>query len=119
MPAIPFGQLLVNNALPPQYRDYQRVLDGKGMEALLSDIAANHPDQYADTAKKLSDVGREVDYLEGDTLTLDDNISPIERKSLFKHVRDQMRAIQSSSMTDKEKDDARQPSVSITKTVRF
>lgn len=106
MPAIPFGQLLINNALPPQYRDYKRVLDGKGMEALLSDVAANHPEQYAEMAQKISDVGREVSYLEGETLSLDDNISPIERKSLFKHVRDQMRTIQSSDMSDKEKDAA-------------
>ena len=106
MPAIPFGQLLVNNALPPQLRDYSRRLDGKGLDALLAEVATNHPDQYAEVAKKLSDIGREVDYLEGDTLGLDDNLPTTNRKPLFQIARRQAKAIESSGMDDKEKQEA-------------
>lgn len=54
------GQLLVNQALPEDMRDHARVLDKKGMNALLRELAEKHPDKYVEVSKKLSDVGRTV-----------------------------------------------------------
>ncbi len=54
------GQILVNNALPDDMRDHDRVLDKKGINGLLKDLAEKHPDKYAEVSKKLSDVGRTV-----------------------------------------------------------
>ena len=39
------GQLLVNDALPEEMRDYGRVLDKKGLTALLQEVAQKHPEQ--------------------------------------------------------------------------
>ena len=59
------GQLLVNDALPAEMRDYTRVMDKKTIGKLLKELAEKHPDQYRDVAKKLSDVGRDVAYTSG------------------------------------------------------
>lgn len=54
------GQFLINEALPEPLRDYNRVLDKKGMQALLRDVAQKHPEQYREVSKKLADIGRET-----------------------------------------------------------
>jgi DNA-directed RNA polymerase subunit beta' len=59
------GQLITNEALPEEYRDYSRTLDGKGVKALLERVAQNHPDQYKQIVKRLSDVGRDLAYATG------------------------------------------------------
>jgi len=56
---------MVNEALPPAMRDYTRVLDKKGVQDLLREIAEKHPDKYREVAKKLSDIGRDVSYAAG------------------------------------------------------
>jgi hypothetical protein len=59
------GQLLVNDALPPDMQDYTRLMDKKGIGKLLRELVDKHPDQYRDVAKRLSDVGRDVAYTSG------------------------------------------------------
>lgn len=59
------GQLMVNSVLPKQLRDYTRTLDKKGVKKLLRQIADEHPEQYREIAKRLSDVGRDVAYATG------------------------------------------------------
>lgn len=54
------GQLLINNALPERLRDYNRVLDKKGMTELLRTVALEHPEDYREISKKLADIGREA-----------------------------------------------------------
>lgn len=54
------GQILVNDTLPEDLRDYGRVLDKKGMNDLLRRLAQQHPEKYADVSKKLNDIGRTV-----------------------------------------------------------
>ena len=56
------GQLLINNALPADLRDYNRVLTKKNMTALATSIAKNYPDRYREITKDLQDVGRETSY---------------------------------------------------------
>lgn len=51
------GQLLINDALPEELRDDQRVLDKKGMTALLRDVALRHPDRYKEVSHRLAEVG--------------------------------------------------------------
>jgi DNA-directed RNA polymerase subunit beta' len=53
------GQFLVNNALPKEMRDYDRVLDKKGLMALLQDVAENRPEEYRDISFALNEVGKE------------------------------------------------------------
>jgi DNA-directed RNA polymerase subunit beta' len=59
------GQLLVNQALPADLRDYGRVLDKKGAGDLLQLVAERHPEKYRDISKKLMDIGREVGSYSG------------------------------------------------------
>jgi DNA-directed RNA polymerase subunit beta' len=59
------GQLLINEALPRDMRDYNRELDKKGVSALLRDVADKYPDRYRDVAKQLSDVGRDAAFTTG------------------------------------------------------
>lgn len=51
------GQLLINDALPEDMRDYQRTLDKKGLSALLRELAEKHPDKYKEVSHKLSQIG--------------------------------------------------------------
>jgi hypothetical protein len=59
------GQLLVQDALPPDLQRYGTVLDKKTTESLLSDIIEKHPDQYRPVVHKLMQVARESAYLSG------------------------------------------------------
>lgn len=52
------GQLLVNDALPEELRDYNRTLDKKGVASLYHKLATQHPEKYREVAKKLSDIAR-------------------------------------------------------------
>jgi len=59
------GQLLVQEALPPELRRYGTVLDKGTTEKLLQDIIDKRPEQYRDTVHKLMQVARESAYLSG------------------------------------------------------
>lgn len=74
------GQLLVNEALPEDLRDYQRKMDKKGLQETLRLAADKHPEQYRDIVKNLSDVGRDVSTFEGSSISLDD-LRPAEIKN--------------------------------------
>jgi hypothetical protein len=52
------GQIQVNKSLPENLRDYERVLDAKGLSQLLSRLAIENPDSYRETTKKLMDISR-------------------------------------------------------------
>ena len=52
------GQLLVNEALPPEMRDYNRVLTGKELKAVLQQVAREHPERYRDISFKLNQIGQ-------------------------------------------------------------
>lgn len=62
------GQLMVNEALPAELRDYNRVLDGEGVEKLFQNLAERYgkdPRIYADVVQKLADIGRKTAYRTG------------------------------------------------------
>lgn len=56
------GQILINDALPEDLRDYNRVLTKKDMAKLATELAQKHPDKYRDVMKRLHDVGRDAAY---------------------------------------------------------
>lgn len=59
------GQLMANETLPEDMRDYERVLDKKGIKNLLQEVAEKYPDKYRDISKRLSDVGRDAAFTTG------------------------------------------------------
>lgn len=59
------GQFLINEELPEELRDYNRVLDKKGIGDLLRQIAQDKPDQYRRISHRLNQIGRQASYLSG------------------------------------------------------
>jgi DNA-directed RNA polymerase subunit beta' len=59
------GQLLINEALPPDLRDYTRKLDSKGLKALAEQLVSRDPDTYREVMQRLTLVGRDVAYSTG------------------------------------------------------
>lgn len=59
------GQFLLNEALPSELRDYNRVLDKSNINKLFNQIADKHPDKYKDIAKNYYDIARESAYTTG------------------------------------------------------
>jgi len=59
------GQVLINRALPKELRDYQRILDAKGIKQLLREVAERFPDRYREIAHDLMQVARRVAYETG------------------------------------------------------
>lgn len=66
------GQVLVNDALPPRFRDYGRVMDSKGIEKVLEEIAREAPGEYAGVTKRLMDVGNAAAFDTGTTIRMSD-----------------------------------------------
>jgi hypothetical protein len=56
------GQILINDALPPDMRDHERVLTKKKMGELATQLAEKYPDQYRQVMKKLHDIGKDASY---------------------------------------------------------
>ena len=51
------GQIVLNEALPEDLRDYNRVLDKKGLAELLRQAAVRHPRDYPRISRALSEAG--------------------------------------------------------------
>ena len=66
------GQVLVNDALPPRFRNYERVMDSKGIETVLEEIAREAPEEYAGVTKRLMDVGNAAAFDTGTTIRMSD-----------------------------------------------
>jgi hypothetical protein len=101
------GQLLVNESLPEQYRDYNRVLDGKTVQKILQDIAEKDPDSYKPVLKKLFDVGRDVAYTTGGfSFGLDSLSTAVASKKTNLEIRAKVKQIQKDpTLDDKAKND--------------
>jgi hypothetical protein len=56
---------MLNDALPEDMRDYERVLDKKNMGALATQLAKKYPDKYRDVMKKIHDISRDAAYTTG------------------------------------------------------
>ncbi len=96
------GQVLINEALPADMRDYNRVLDKKTMGALATQLAKQHPDDYRDTMKRLHDVALDAAYTtNGLSVGLNDIKPSLAAKHTQLHVRQQLQRI----LADKTLDD--------------
>lgn len=59
------GQLLINESLPEELRDYNRVLDKDSTSELFQKLAEQHPHKYREVSKRLSDIGYQAAYTTG------------------------------------------------------
>lgn len=95
------GQLLINSALPPDLRDYERVLTKKNMIALGTEIAKRYPDKYREITRNLQDVGRETSYTTNGLSVGLDAIRPTVSALKKQHeVKQQLRAILADRAAD-------------------
>lgn len=77
------GQLLVNEALPPDMRDYGRTVDKKSMAELATKVAEQHPDKYKDVMYKLQSTGADVAHITGSSFRLSDlELSPAAKQKM-------------------------------------
>jgi DNA-directed RNA polymerase subunit beta' len=75
------GQLLVNEVLPPDLRDYHRTIDKKSIRLLLREVAASYPEQYNEIASKLMNLGAEVSTTYGNEASVSLNSLKIGEQS--------------------------------------
>lgn len=97
------GQILVNDSLPEEMRDYTRVMSSDAADDVLAEVARKYPDRYKDISKKLMGLGREASFVEGATLSLSDMRTLVpERAELIQHVREQTRKILADKNLDND-----------------
>jgi len=80
------GQVLVNDALPPRFRDYDRVMDSKGIENVLESIAREAPEEYSAVTKRLMDVGNAAAFDTGTTIRLSDLKPAYDKRPLLQAI---------------------------------
>lgn len=99
------GQLLLNEILPPDLRDYNRPITKKSLQALLREVATKYPDRYNDIAKQLMDLGGEVVTVHGNeaSLSLDNLKVGTGVTELRKKLRSSVNAVLASNLSDDEK----------------
>lgn len=101
------GQILVNDCLPPEFRDYTRVMDSNGLEDLLQRVAKESPEKYREITKKLMDAGDEAAFDNGVTLRLSDCETGFDKKPYLKIVADAEKAIDNDkNLSDVERNKA-------------
>lgn len=99
------GQLLLNDALPEDMRDYNRVLDKKTMSEVATDLAKRYPDKYRDVMKKIHDVAHSTAYSTGGlSFSLKNIRSTLAAQTAAVKVRQQLKQILAdTNLSDKER----------------
>lgn len=88
------GQLMINEALPPEMRDYDRVLTKKTMSNVATELAQKHPEKYREVMKRLHDIGRDAGYTtNGLSFGLKDIKPTLAARHVQLRVQNQMRDI--------------------------
>lgn len=95
--------LLVNSVLPKDLRDPLMSLDKKSLDALLANVARQHPEQYSTIVQAISNAGRRAAYWQGETLTLADMKPVIEKEAILAKMDAELDAINASDTGDDEK----------------
>lgn len=102
--ATTIGQIIVNEALPEKYRNYERTLGDSELNSLLEEIIRNDPDKYNEVASKLMRIGNKAAFEEGTTLRLSDIAPPFDRSGMYKELdRIEDKIYADKTMTDEQK----------------
>lgn len=81
------GQLLINDVLPEDVRDDRRVLDKKGLTALLREVAHKHPDRYRDVVHALNRLGADFATTTGVSFSIKDFLPSDAKKRIAADAR--------------------------------
>jgi DNA-directed RNA polymerase subunit beta' len=97
------GQVLINDALPEDMRDYNRVLTKKDMANLSTQLAEKYPDRYRDVMKRLHDVASDAAYSAGGlSFGLKDIQQTVAAKEAQHRVQMQLRGILADRSLDEK-----------------
>ncbi len=96
-------QLLVNEALPPELRNYERPLDARDVGDLMHKVALSSPGAYASILKRIGDIGRNAAYWQGESMGLDDLEDIIDVKPMIKEMHAEVAAATRGMQDPKEK----------------
>ena len=101
------GQLMVNEALPPDMRDYNRTIDKKSLLGVFEDLANKYPDMYADINQKLHQVAQHAVTTFGGvaSLSLDALKTPLAVQEARKDLAAEIGKINNSKGTQEDKND--------------
>ena len=94
--------LLVNSVLPPDMQRDSFDLSAKGVKSLLSELAMTHKDEYADIIDKLKNIGRNLVYQQGATITLNDLKAPFDRQKVYDEMDAKVKLINATVKDKKE-----------------
>ena len=100
-------QLLINSALPEGMRNYERKLDVKDVQAMLSQVATENPDSYNDVARQVNDAGRNAAYFRGLTVRLADLRPTFDKASMFAAMDEELKLAKLQAKSPKEYEEMR------------
>ncbi len=81
------GQLLINQLLPEEMRDYRRVLDKAGLKSLLQELYDKDSSKYREVVHKLSQLGATAVYHQAHSVSIKALKSPVGKKAIIKRMR--------------------------------
>tara|TARA_B100000745_G_scaffold262227_1_gene186308 strand:+ start:8301 stop:11198 length:2898 start_codon:yes stop_codon:yes gene_type:complete len=101
------GQLFVNEALPEDLRDYDRVLDKKELKKVLHEVATRYPNDYREISFALNNIGREGAQ-EGGSFSF--GLRHLKRSKAGHRIRERVRAkmdaiLSRDDITDKKRNE--------------
>ena len=99
------GQLLVNEVLPEDMRDYRREIDKKSIKTLMRELAEKHPEKYRDVSRDLMTLGAEVATTFGSEASINlDSLKLGEQASKLRaQLKKQIKRILASQADDETK----------------
>lgn len=103
------GQILINEALPEDMRDYSRRLDKPGLKKLMQEVAEKYPDRYREVSQRLMMVGQSAATTGNFSFSLRDFQPPKAKRDIVSKLK-----IQAQSIVDDPKLDKKQKHEKIT-----
>lgn len=96
------GQILLNDVLPPDLRDYGATFDKKGIAKLYQALSEKYPDRFAAISKQLQDLSRQAAYRSGG---FSFDIGHLKMTKAAQEARQRLRNQVQQILADKEKSD--------------
>lgn len=97
------GQILVNEALPEDMRDYHRApMNKKEVTALFDTLQKRYPDHYKDIAQRIMQAGQSAATSSGTTVSLKDLVPSAASRQLLTSLRSTIRAIAGNPHLDEQ-----------------
>jgi len=102
------GQVLINSVLPAHLRDYNRVLDKKGVKDLLEQVAQEgDAELYRDVIHALHQVGQQSAQSTGSSFSIYDLLTPPKTKRMMDALRAKVtETVERSDLTEEQKEAA-------------